>query len=281
MFIHYYVYLYIIVRNSIKGGSIRNMNTNLELISLIDCLAVNTWPAENTEVLGPWLLRASSGITKRANSVFTLHDFPAESDWLERIETFYRERYLPVCFQVSDASPAGLEEMLDQLGYEKQVPCLLMTADAENVKKLSNEYASRKKTFVTALWHLSAEERWVERFLQFESYPMERKSFYTGLLNRIEPVKGCLELQMDGVTVAVATAVAENGWAGFVNVVVREDCRGQGLGYHLMHTLAQWSQDQGANHLYLQVIADNEGAARLYKNVGFTPLYGYHYRIKS
>jgi GNAT superfamily N-acetyltransferase len=258
----------------------KEMNSTLEHMMMMDRLALNTWPAEHTEPMGNWLLRTSGGITKRANSVFTLYDFPAEPGWLERIETFYHELQQPVYFQVSDASPTGLDAILEQHGYEKQIPCWLMTAQAEECKKLAADYGARKEITVTAKWHPFATENWIEHFMQFEKFTPEKKDFYTGLLGRIEPVKGFVELQVNEQTVAVATAVVENGWAGFVNVIVSEDSRGQGLGHQLMQALAAWSLEQGAKNLYLQVIADNIPAVKLYQRVGFTQLYGYHYRMK-
>jgi GNAT superfamily N-acetyltransferase len=252
-----------------------------ELIYLIDHLAYHTWPAEHTEQLGVWILRASGGITKRANSVFAWRDFPKEPDWLQRIEAFYQGHGLPVSFHVSDASPSTLDSLLERLGYQKQIPCMVMTANCEEVIRLTKQYSERKvNAAVTPVSFSSADQAWLNNFLRFEQFPEDRTAFYAGLLKRMGPNLGFVQLELNGQTAAVGTAILENGWAGLVNVVVDERHRGQGLGYRLMQALAEWSLLQGASNLYLQVMTNNINAVRLYANIGFTPLFGYHYRCK-
>jgi GNAT superfamily N-acetyltransferase len=258
-----------------------SMKDIMEQIYFIERLAVNTWPAEYTETIGDWILRASGGITKRANSVFTWRDFPADKDWLPHAEDFYKHHGLPARFHISDASPPALDPMLEQLGYEKQVLCMVMIADCEEVCRLSkHRWELKHKLDVEQLWLTSANKAWLDDFLRFEQFTEDRSSFYSGLMDRMGQIKGHVQLMDNGRNVAVGTAMAENGWAGFVNVVVDETYRGQGIGYRLMQALAGWSLEQGAKNLYLQVIADNDSAVRLYTNIGFTPLYRYHYRCK-
>jgi ribosomal protein S18 acetylase RimI-like enzyme len=84
-------------------------------------------------------------------------------------------------------------------------------------------------------------------------------------------------LYSGNVAVAVGTSVVENGWAGFINLVVHPLYRGRGIGIELVHQLTVWSAAQGATGLYLQVVNDNEPACRLYRKAGFAPFYAYHY----
>jgi GNAT superfamily N-acetyltransferase len=125
-----------------------------------------------------------------------------------------------------------------------------------------------------------AKETWLKHFMRLENFSDERADFYRGLMDRINPIKGFVQLRLNGETAAVGTAVIEKGWAGLINVVVGEQFRGQGISYRLMQALTEWSTQQGASNLYLQVMADNDSAIRSYSNLGFSPLYGYHYRCK-
>jgi GNAT superfamily N-acetyltransferase len=125
-----------------------------------------------------------------------------------------------------------------------------------------------------------AKETWLKHFMRLEKFSDERADFYRGLMDRINPIKGFVQLRLNGETAAVGTAVIEKGWAGLINVVVGEQFRGQGISYRLMQALTEWSTQQGASNLYLQVMADNDSAIRSYSNLGFSPLYGYHYRCK-
>jgi ribosomal protein S18 acetylase RimI-like enzyme len=262
-----------------------------ELIDEIEQLAVHIWPAEHTETLGAWILRASGGVTRRANSVFTFRDSPKNIDWLHQIESFYKSHELPVYFHVSAASPADLDVKLDELGYHKEAATMVMTAGAEEALELSNLKSGQKaEGEVTSICLASTDDAWLDaaakgnwlsHFMRLEKFSDERAAFYSGLIERISPVKGFVQLQVNGETAAVGTAVVENGWAGLTNVVVGEQYRGQGISYKLMQALVEFSLEQGASKLYLQVTADNAIAIRSYTNLGFSPLYGYHYRCKK
>jgi ribosomal-protein-alanine N-acetyltransferase len=54
-----------------------------------------------------------------------------------------------------------------------------------------------------------------------------------------------------------------------LNITVAPDCQGQGLGACLLESLAAGSLAQGAQWLWLEVRASNEGAQRLYQRRGF------------
>ena len=54
-----------------------------------------------------------------------------------------------------------------------------------------------------------------------------------------------------------------------LNITVAPDCQGQGLGACLLESLAAWSLGQGAQWLWLEVRASNDGAQRLYQRRGF------------
>lgn len=63
-------------------------------------------------------------------------------------------------------------------------------------------------------------------------------------------------------------------------MTVDERLRGQGFGKLLMASVAEHCLAQQIDRLYLQVIANNEPAVRLYKRLSFNPVYGYQYRVK-
>lgn len=73
-------------------------------------------------------------------------------------------------------------------------------------------------------------------------------------------------LERGGETLAIATSVRDNGWSGIIKL--------------LMRGIAEFCLEKKASRLYLQVVADNEPAVRLYKRLGFTPVCGYHDRSK-
>ena len=77
-----------------------------DTISLLDELAANAWPAMVQQGLDGWRLRASDGVTRRANSVLSAGRGPAYSDWLVDVESFYRRRRLLAHHQPATPSRA-------------------------------------------------------------------------------------------------------------------------------------------------------------------------------
>ena len=66
---------------------------------------------------------------------------------------------------------------------------------------------------------------------------------------------------------------------GFHQIVVRPEARGRGAGRLLMTSLLAWGHAQGASRAYIQVEADNEAAKALYRSLGLSEAYRYHYRV--
>lgn len=254
--------------------------------SKLDKLALRTWPAALQETDGPWVLRASGGVTKRANSVWTADGSgawepnAANLACFERAKTFYKEHRLPLRFHISDASPDGLDEWLAAQGFEMEIPCDFMISDAEETLRQTAARPVPGSGFSRVIESRPGDP-WLDHFLQLEGFSEKSRSFYEGMFQRLEPSSAFIRL-MDGARcAALATAVAEDGWAGFTNVVVHPELRGQGLGRGLLHALAEWSLEAGASHLFLQVISDNVPAVKLYGKAGFRKLFGYHYRVQG
>jgi len=60
-----------------------------DLYRFLDELAANAWPAQVQQAFGGWRLRATNGLTRRANSVLTAAPTPDHPEWLSYIEDFY------------------------------------------------------------------------------------------------------------------------------------------------------------------------------------------------
>lgn len=86
-------------------------------------------------------------------------------------------------------------------------------------------------------------------------------------------VLGCIDLRLPkALNGSHPQGVPEDDPHGcyLLNVVVREDARGQGLGRGIMrHAMGRAVARWGARQLYTHVEADNEVAYRLYKGCGF------------
>jgi GNAT superfamily N-acetyltransferase len=244
-------------------------------IRLLDELAANAWPAIVQQGFDGWRLRASDGVTRRANSVFSAGRGPGYAGWLGDIEVFYRRRRLPVRFQISPASPAELDSFLQEQGYRVVAETSVMAATTATVCERACG-ASRFSIHA----HSGITSRWIDAFLRIEGLSEDRRPAYERILGTIGP-STCFVVLYDGrKDVGVGMSVAERGWVGIFCVATDEKYRRQGVAKQVMSALADWSLEQGARNVYLQVVAANTPAVTLYSKLAFSHLYFYHYREK-
>ena len=87
--------------------------------------------------------------------------------------------------------------------------------------------------------------------------------------------RGILVAEAGGEVIAMATvqmliSTAQGGPVGLVeDVVVREDCRGRGVGRRLMHTLIEWAVARGLTRLQLLADRGNPPALDFYRQIGW------------
>lgn len=131
-----------------------------------------------------------------------------------------------------------------------------------------------------ASFRATLEEEWLDDFLRLEQHPIERKPAYAEIFSGIN-LKICyLRIYENKELVGLGSAVLEDEWAGFGNIITSQNHRNKGIGTRIVQELAQWSQLNGAEQLYLQVMRNNKAALNLYTRLGFTHVYDYHYRVR-
>jgi ribosomal protein S18 acetylase RimI-like enzyme len=99
------------------------------------------------------------------------------------------------------------------------------------------------------------------------------------VLQRIPSPAGFAIAHIDGQAAGVGLAVCERGWSGVFCMATDPAARRRGVARALLRSLAQWSREQGAPCIYLQVECDNAPAAALYASMGFSRSHGYHFRV--
>jgi GNAT superfamily N-acetyltransferase len=249
---------------------------NLELIHLLEQMAANIWPAPNQQSYEHWLLREGNGVTMRANSVLTSGSFPMNLNWFEEISDFYTRQKLPIRFHISAATDRKVDHFLENKGFIVQSPTSVYIADSNEVLSHFDEQGLPLEIEINQ----SLNNNWMQDFISLEQHPMERKSAYVQIFSGISLQSCYLRIYENGVVVGLGTAVIENNWAGFGNIITSLNHRNKGIGARIVHELTLWSSLNGANQLYLQVMRDNKAALGLYTKLGFTHTFNYHYRIK-
>lgn len=226
---------------------------------LLERLGAQAWPAlEQVEVDG-WWLRASAGVTRRANSALPLSDaLPVEA-----VVDFYRSRDLPPVVQVSDLRT---DAALAELGWQRDI----------SVQVLAGPVPTGPSTAVVAE---EPDEAWLECWWAVDGRGgPEQLEVARRMLALICAAAGFASLVRDGRTVAVGRGVVQEGHVGIFSMGVRPELRRQGLGRDVLHALGRWAADHEARTAYLQVFDGNDPARALYTAAGLDTAHAYHYR---
>lgn len=247
------------------------------------------WPAVERAPLGDWLLRASAGYTRRANSVLPAGDPGRElSAAVDEAERWYAGRGLPC--QWSLPGPLGFVEQDDTLGaellargYDATGPTLVLTAATspaagaapgsalesalESATGLGDLVVRAHRQPMAAWWSLGDPRA--------DSSAPARAAAERIVVGAPEQV--FLEARVAGTAVAVARVAFAHVWAGLSGLAVHASHRHQGLATRLVAEAMREARGRGIRSIYLQVEPGNEAARRLYDAWGFEPHHEYHY----
>lgn len=173
------------------------------------------------------------------------------------------------------AQPAELDQILAENGYERFEGVNVQTLDlsgfsAPVATEISLEAAPR------------VSHEWFEAYCRLNNLTEQNRPVFQAMLAAIQPKACFLGLKdSSGIIQAVGLAVAERGYVGLFDIVTAAEMRKRGLGRQLVSALLWWAKTEAAAQIaYLQVVATNLPALKLYAKLGFQDSYIYWYRIK-
>lgn len=246
-------------------------------VQLLEQLSLNGHPALNTLDYDGWSLRFAEGYTKRANSVNMLDDFTLPiADKIKYCEEKYKEQNLPTVFKITPIS-AELDELLEAEGYSYVDKTNVMTMDLSKIKPLQKT----DHTMVSVTVEDNINEAWQYYYFTFNNVSATVIPAAKKIQEKIVAQTLCATVYDNKKAVACGLCVVEQGYAGLYDIVVKEDCRGQGFGKILCRTLLDKAKESGAVMGYLSVVDSNTAAKGLYKSLGFEEQYSYWYRMKD
>lgn len=244
---------------------------------LIERLADSAWPAAEQKTLGPWKLRATQGVTRRANSVFTACRGVMSTEEMERLvaqaERFYSRRSLPPVFQVSVATtPVELDHFLERRGYGISGAAEIWTAETCHAPP-----AGSARTEWKIPRQSDPDDAWFD--CAFDE-PPDRRRIHEQIVRRVPHPRVFIAAVIDGQVAGCGMAASAQGHTGIFCMSTQLQFRRRGVASSIVRELCHWAHSQGDGLTFLQVMTDNQPAKALYKNAGFRFGYHYHYRMR-
>jgi GNAT superfamily N-acetyltransferase len=261
---------------SVRASMTASDDDSLSIEERLERRAFDAWPAATVHDLDGWKLRYTSGVTRRANSVWpgALRGPLSLEERVARAERFYEERSAPSCFQIIPIDAAhGLDEDLARRGYDIDAPVWIQTAP---IDVLASAWGPAHLTVRVAPGYDAA---WLHVAVTRGRF-RDAASVLTALLDRIGPSALFATALRDEEPIAIALGVLSAPFIGIFNMMTVPEHRREGAAGGLLLALARAADTRGIRHAYLQVERDNHAAMTLYARAGFTTRYGYHYRVR-
>jgi GNAT superfamily N-acetyltransferase len=217
----------------VRTGDIRNL----------EHAAALAWPGVEQQRLAGWLLRFGRGSTRRANSAVPL-DVPTGSDVSAIIDWYAARAVAPLV-----AAPDRLFRIPPGVPIDAET--LVMTGDVTTTRPSAVAIAARP------------DDEWLRLY---------RRDVPVDVLTAVLDGEVAFATSAGGAVGRGAVTQSPDGtrWVGLSAVQVIETARRRGLARELCEALLAWGAQQGATRAYVQVLADNTAATRLYESMGFS-----------
>ena len=256
-----------------------NASDTAILARRVEEASLNAWPALHQVLFDGWVVRLTRGFTKRANSVTPLYastqPLMAKLRYCE--DLYAREGQQAIFRMTTIGEQDQLDELLASRGYEIADPTRVLNVSlGRSAFSIAADFGeSTLSSFLATYTRLSAQPR-IDAITAATAADL-----HATILRAIRSDTVFGSIRENGDPVACGMAVVEHEVAGLFDVVVHPDLRRRGHGRALVESLLARASAMGAQHAYLQVVAENRAARALYESMGFELLYEYRYRLSK
>jgi len=244
------------------------------LLSRVEDAGLNASAPPQQRWVDGWLVRYSPGKAQRARCINAVSVGRLSLD--ERLalcQALYAEHGLPMLVRMTPFSqPEGLDHALAQRGFvvhddTRVMVCAAIDLPAAEALPQGLEFAD---VSLEAYAHIVGEFRGT--LIEAVQAHAQR------LLSSPVSYRGWVVRAPDGTPLACAQFAIEGDFVGLYDVFTALPTRAQGLARKLCAHLLRQAVLLGARVAYLQVDSANHAARSVYNKLGFTDVYGYHYR---
>lgn len=232
-------------------------------------------------MIGDWMLRADRGATGRANSLWPtgLPDGTVP-EAVDRMEAWYRERGLPPRVMIYDhdgGSPLDeLSTELDVRGYRVGEGATIMVAPIDTLRtRHGGPLGGGGDPRAPSPWQVEAGSEPTSSSVRLMA-DEERMAEVTATCL---PQRFVAMSDEAGSLLGGGIVTVDGGWFGLFGMKTMPHALRRGVATAVVAALAAEAGQLGAERAWLQVMASNGGARRLYEGFGFIAVHGYHYRV--
>jgi N-acetylglutamate synthase len=236
----------------------------------IEQTCFNAFPSLRQVLLGDWLLRFASGLSRRANSANPLRRrCSGITAAITAADRLYPAHGQPAIFRIPSIADPALDRALEARGYTSEGETVVLYGAME-------ELAAPADAEVRLLSEPSSQ--WLAAMAELQRYSPTQADTYRRIVGGIAiPTRFALA-PADGMPAALAYGAVHDGLLCYESVITDPRRRRQGQARRVIAALAAWGRDSGAGGICLQVEAGNTPARALYAGFGLREVYRYHYR---
>lgn len=236
----------------------------------IEIASFKAWPAFKQVDDNGWIARYADGYTKRANSVTVLRPNSNSLDnQILKYENQYNASGLPCVFRLlSFNNNLSLENKLNSRGY----------TNGDHSLVLSQKLQGRE--FPSVDFDLLPAGEWMDHFYELSNKDTNQHATHLKMINNINDKHLLCVLKKNKKSVCCGLGVVSDGLFGLFDIVTHTNARKKGYGYQLINGMLHWATQNQASSAYVQVVAANTPAVKLYKKLGYELAYEYHYKIQ-
>ncbi|WP_339258896.1 GNAT family N-acetyltransferase [Paenibacillus sp. FSL R5-0713] len=240
----------------------------------IEEISLNHWQPLSTLLYDGWVLRFAKGYTKRANSIQPIYYSTLDvHEKIEECERIYASNQLSTIFKITPfIQPDHLDQLLQDKGYAVVDLTRIQTRRLDDIKEPVHQAVQIDEKLTIA---------WLDHFCRLNKVNNLQRETTELMLNNIRTKAGFISLLLDGQVVACGFGVIERGYVGLYDIITDANFRNQGLAEQMILHLLHWAKENGATSSYLQVVANNAPAVKLYAKLGYSEVYSYWYRVKE
>ncbi|WP_342571871.1 GNAT family N-acetyltransferase [Paenibacillus sp. FSL R5-0749] len=240
----------------------------------IEEISLNHWQPLSTLLYDGWVLRFAKGYTKRANSIQPIYYSTLDvHEKIEECERIYASNQLSTIFKITPfIQPDHLDQLLQDKGYAVVDLTRIQIRSLDDIKEPVHQAVQIDEQLTTT---------WLDHFCRLNKVNDLQRETTELMLNNIRTKAGFISLLLDGQVVACGFGVIERGYVGLYDIITDANFRNQGLAEQMILHLLHWAKENGATSSYLQVVANNAPAVKLYAKLGYSEVYSYWYRVKE